>query len=415
MASLDITSLFTNVPIEDVLNFLESKIDSNQISLPIPKTCFLELIKLCTNHNYFQFNEKFYRQKFGISMGSPLSPVLANLFMEYFESQLLPSITPKPLMWLRYVDDVFLIWPENENFDVFYQKVNDLVPSIKFTTEWENNRNLPFLDTRVHRMISGFSFAIYRKPTHSNQYIHYFSWHTEQVKRSALFSLLLRAYRICDHPYLQLEIDFIYAAFQKTGFPIHVIEEVHCKVVRKFNNSSRPTVDDENRQPRLPLPHNSFVSGFINPLLRAYDCKVVNKTSRTIRTRLVHNRPQSSDDPSKLPGVYSIPCQDCPQKYYGETGRPFSERLKEHKAAVRNKNWNYSAYRHVRSKNHNLNWEEAKIIYPSYNYYDRLVIEASCIKTQENFNHKNSTLAIDQLSANLILKSNSNISRKILN
>ena len=91
--------------------------------------------------------------------------------------------------------------------------------------------------------------------------------------------------------------------------------------------------------------------------------------------------------------------------YYGETGRPFSERLKEHKAAVRNKYLQYSTYRHVRSKTHNLDWDAAKIIYPTYNYYDRLVYESSCIQTKENFNHKNSTLAIDKLSANLIIQS----------
>ena len=258
--------------------------------------------------------------------------------------------------------------------------------------------------------VGSLSLSIASPHIQSNTYT-IFPGHSEQIKRSALFSLLLRAYRICDYPYLQPEIEFLYAAFQKTGFPIHVIEKVHNQVVYKFNNSSRPTETDESRQPRLPLPHNSYVNDFIRPLFQAYNCRVVNKTSRTIRTSLVHNRPQCSDDPSKLPGVYSIPCEDCPQKYYGETGRAFSDRLREHQAAVRNCNWNYSAYRHVRSKNHNLNWDAARIVYPTYNYYDRLVLEAACILTQENFNHKNSTLAIDKLSAKLILQSYSKITR----
>ena len=84
LVSLDIVSLFTNVPIDDVIDFISRKIDSNQIQIPLPKACFLDLLRLCTNNNFFQFKDRFYKQKFGISMGSPLSPVLANLFMEFF-------------------------------------------------------------------------------------------------------------------------------------------------------------------------------------------------------------------------------------------------------------------------------------------------------------------------------------------
>ena len=129
-------------------------------------------------------------------MGSPLSPVLANLYMEYYETELLPTISPQPLLWLRYVDDVIAMWPENSDFPEFFQKVNALAPSIKFTVEWEEEDSIPFLDTRIRRLSSGFTFSIYRKPTHSHQYIHWFSWHNEQVKRSALFSLLLSSDRI---------------------------------------------------------------------------------------------------------------------------------------------------------------------------------------------------------------------------
>ena len=206
MVSLDVISLFTKVPIDNVIDFLGRKIDQKQIELPIPKDCFLELIRLCTNNNYFQFQDRFFKQKFGISMGSPLSPVLANLFMEYFESELLPTIGPQPKLWLRYVDDIFMLWPNDQDFNAFFNKVNDLVPSIKFTTEWENSGKMPFLDTKVHRLSSGFSLGIYRKPTHSNQYIHYFSWQSESIKKSSAFSLFYRAHRLCDFIYLEQEI-----------------------------------------------------------------------------------------------------------------------------------------------------------------------------------------------------------------
>ena len=122
LVSLDVVSLFTKVPIDDVIAFLGRKIDSGEITIPIPKQPFLELIKLCVMHNVFEYQGKFYKQKFGISMGSPLSPVLANLYMEYFESELLPNISQDIPLWVRYVDDILLAWPHGSNFKSFFTK-----------------------------------------------------------------------------------------------------------------------------------------------------------------------------------------------------------------------------------------------------------------------------------------------------
>ena len=249
LVSLDVTSLFTNVPTQPVIDFISRKIDQGIIQIPIGKTEFLSLIKLCVDNNYFCFNDQYYRQKFGISMGSPLSPVLANIFMEYFETELLPTLTYQPPLWLRYVDDIIVFWPNDRDFGSFFREVNQLVPSIKFTTEWEEGDCLPFLDVKVYRSSSGFTTAIYRKPTHSNQYIHYFSWQPEHVKRSSVFSLMLRAYRLSDYPYLNSEINYLYNSFKKVGFPVHILNQVHSRVKRKFFTPQRQSSDNSEDVP----------------------------------------------------------------------------------------------------------------------------------------------------------------------
>ena len=73
------------------------------------------------------------------------SPVLANLYMQYYETELLPQISPSPPLWLRYVDDVILAWDQHTDFQGFLSQVNELTPSIKFTTEWKQDCSLPFL------------------------------------------------------------------------------------------------------------------------------------------------------------------------------------------------------------------------------------------------------------------------------
>ncbi|XP_069995116.1 uncharacterized protein [Penaeus vannamei] len=108
--SLDVDSLFTKVPLDEVLAFLQRKLPAEDPRLPLPTDVFLQLIRLCVESNSFAFESRFYSQIFGVAMGSPLSPVLVNLFMEFFESELLPSISLRPSVRLRYVDDAFALW-----------------------------------------------------------------------------------------------------------------------------------------------------------------------------------------------------------------------------------------------------------------------------------------------------------------
>ena len=135
LLSMDVTALFTSVTKESVVQFLAKKIASLELVVPLPCYQFISLKELCIDNNYFTFEGEFYIQKFCISMGSPLFSVLANLYMEYYETELLLQISPSPPFWLRYIDDVILAWDQQTDFQGFLSQVNALTPSIKFTTE----------------------------------------------------------------------------------------------------------------------------------------------------------------------------------------------------------------------------------------------------------------------------------------
>ena len=95
MVSFDVVSLFTNVSLDKVLEFVRLKTEENifHFSLEVGKIC--ELIKLCVRDTYFTFNGTHYCQTYGVAMGSSLSPILANLYMEYFETCSFPVFTLK--------------------------------------------------------------------------------------------------------------------------------------------------------------------------------------------------------------------------------------------------------------------------------------------------------------------------------
>ncbi len=89
-------------------------------------------------------------------MGSPLSPVLANLFMIYFEKKIIDTFSLKPKIWLRYMDDIFVIWSYGiDELNNFLSHMNSLHPNIDFTIELENNQSLPFLDVLVQKNLDG--------------------------------------------------------------------------------------------------------------------------------------------------------------------------------------------------------------------------------------------------------------------
>jgi len=91
--------------------------------------------------------------------------------MEEFEKRAIATATNKPKIWKRYVDDTFTILGK-DYVDGFLQHLNGQQPTIRFTMETENDNTIPFLDTSVSRNSNGLlTTTVYRKPTHTNQYL----------------------------------------------------------------------------------------------------------------------------------------------------------------------------------------------------------------------------------------------------
>ena len=129
--------------------------------------------KICLETTYFSNNGRFYRQLHGCSMGSPISPILANLVMEHFEQRALesyPGTQPRP--WLRYVNDTFVIINRTEQDNFFtHISIND---HVKFTQKKCSNNQLAFLDCKIkisnsHKVTT----AVYRKPIHTDHYLQF--------------------------------------------------------------------------------------------------------------------------------------------------------------------------------------------------------------------------------------------------
>ena len=133
---------------------------------------------------------------FGCAIGSPISPVLADLVMEEIEETAI-STSPHPPKWFRYVDDSHCCLKKDQ-VDEFHKHLNSINPNIQVTLELENTngQGLPFLDTITSRRDTEIQVDVYRKPTHTGRYLDFVSCHTLYHKRSVVSTLLKRANNI---------------------------------------------------------------------------------------------------------------------------------------------------------------------------------------------------------------------------
>ncbi|XP_071440799.1 uncharacterized protein [Hetaerina americana] len=201
MVSFDVSSLFTNVPIQDSVDTVKEL-----TSAGFPED-FPEMVEYCLRNSYFLWNEDFYEQREGATMGSPLSTVIANLYMEKFEKSAIETYSKKPKLWLRYVDDTFVIWQHGtKELNDFLRHLNNQHRAIQFTMELEKNKQIPFPDVLVKRKEDGsLGHAVYRKATHTDRYLKSLPHHHPAQKASLVATLVHRAYELSDAESLSAE------------------------------------------------------------------------------------------------------------------------------------------------------------------------------------------------------------------
>jgi hypothetical protein len=132
LVSFDVISVFTNVPGDEALEVIRDKLNNDDTLAErsaLQVEAIMELLEVCLRTMYFQAGDKFFQQKDGMATGTSLSPVVSNIFMEHFEKLALDSAQHKPSLWLRYVDDTFVVWPHRPSqLQDFLSHLNSLRP-----------------------------------------------------------------------------------------------------------------------------------------------------------------------------------------------------------------------------------------------------------------------------------------------
>ena len=351
MVSFDVSNLFTNVPLDFTIDLILKKVyEKKVIKTRLKRAELKELLEICTKEMHFTLDGKIYQQTDGVCMGSPLGPVLANVFMVHLEESIVPDLETIMPAWRRYVDDTFTLVEKGKLDDVI-SKINNFHPNISFTNEPEENGQIAFLDVSIKRTDNGMvETGVYRKKTNNSIYIHWNSYAPKMWKVGTLSGMTRRAYEICStKEELDKELAHLRNVFTTiNGYPQHLV----TSVMRKIKEKNQPgrgndAPDAENPEDErsmedkilmLKVPYagekgETIIKDLKNTLQtnlpQNIKCRIVQTGTKLSKNFNVKDR---TDEKHLSNFVYRHECKNkkCQHSYIGETSRRRVLRTEEH-------------------------------------------------------------------------------------
>ena len=225
LCSFDVSSLFTNVPLNETIDICLNKITQNG-TCKIPPGKLKKLLQFATQKSHFLFNGILYDFADGMAMGSPLAPIMADIFMIDFEEKHIHSKTlaHAPNIWQRYVDDTFCSFDSKDKALHFLTYLNNCHPNIKFTVEFEEEGCLPFLDILIRKGTDFCSTTIHRKKTFTGLYTKWDSFTPRKYKINLIRTLTFRYLKICSSKeILQASLGELKGFLASNGYPPGVL------------------------------------------------------------------------------------------------------------------------------------------------------------------------------------------------
>ena len=201
--SIDIKSFYTNIPLDEGINAFKETLDEVK-DKAIPTDYLIKLLKLVMECNIFKFNEEFWVQLIGTSMGTRVAPTYANIFMGKLEKLMLEKSPEylKPFLhtWKRFIDDIFLIWTgTHQQFQEFFNFFNNFHQTIKFDEPQHNteDNSCDFLDLHISINIGRIETDLFRKETTKPTALLPSSAHPGHITPNIIYSMAFRILRIC--------------------------------------------------------------------------------------------------------------------------------------------------------------------------------------------------------------------------
>ena len=257
-----------------------------------------------------------------------------------------------------------------DRVDEMLAHINSTYHNIQFTSEREGHV-ISFLDVRIMHNNDGSVSKVYRKPTHTDQYLQFSSHHPTAHKCGVISTLLKKAASHCSTNSLVWEVIYVKETLHQNGYP----ERFHLSQ----RSPSRKDEEEDDSRSHITIPYIQGVSEAVTRILSNIDVQVHMKPFRTLRMILSHPKDRIPDgDKSNI--VYKINCWDCDAHY---VGRALKTRMSEHCRAVEKMDSSASALaQHAWEHDHHIDWASMCVLGTESHYRSRLSREAIYIRGQ---------------------------------
>ena len=290
----------------------------------------------------------------------------------------------RPLIYRRYVDDIFLLFDKRDHVKKFLRYMNSRHKNMKFTFEEEQNDTMSFLDIKITRELGKLTTSVYRKKTFSGVYLNYGSFLPVDYKKGLIATLLHRTYTICsDYVRLHEEIMKLKTIWQKNNFPLFFIDKCVKKFLDKIfirKTQQEPIGKKEFTVPlvflgKLSLQIKKKLQTIFRELSPGIKLKVVLSSPNRLRSgfKFKDKLPREMDSMC----LYKFSCDTCNCIYLGETKRHFQVRSYEHigcsiftnNRLSHNTNTSTAVNKHSHEFGHTINMDNFNVVGHATNKY----------------------------------------------
>jgi hypothetical protein len=226
-------------------------------------------------------DSKIYFQRDGFPIGKSISKPVAGIYMHWLEKTYVfgedSRFKENIVFWKRQMDDIFFIWKgTKEDLELFVWQLNGVEYRVQFTLEVEREGFLPFLDVGITSVDGRLKTKVYRKPTHTQQYINWNSNHPKNMLLGVLKGLIHRAHVICDEKEdLLEELELLRNVFICNGYPEHLVsatlkESWRRETLKAILKGIQHDVEivEEKEKDYVELLRAPYVKGFSEELQR---------------------------------------------------------------------------------------------------------------------------------------------------
>ena len=333
LVSFDVKSLFTNVPLNKTIQVILDRVyNKKQISTTLKKRTLKKLIRDTCSKTAFLSGGTMYEQKDGVSMGASMGPVLANIIMTELERVVVDRLIQSGCIkfYARYVDDTLLL-VKPEDVDSILGEFNRFHRNLEFTVDKFEDCVPHFLDLEIHR--DGLS--IYRKDTHTAQFVHHDSYTRWNHKIAWIRSLTNRAKKLCSPSKLSDELVNIKKFAAYNGFPKWIVKSI---MKQSLHDKARIEPESDEETLYLFLPYSgkeaeSIVKRSKKRLTRFFKKEKKVRFSISLQSTKVSFYTSNKDKIPLLSNsgiIYKYTCPGCNCSYIGKTENTLFNRTKEH-------------------------------------------------------------------------------------